>query len=134
MTQHIDLAQLQSLIGTSPQLLVRLAKAFTGQLPDWLADFERQTQAGNTEQMARLLHKMKGGCHAISATAVAQAFASAEQALALAAQQLAANPGDTLAWSGAHLLVLLREVQAELDALVAAAQTQTSTLAGGLTT
>ena len=133
MSTHIDLAQLQSLIGTNPQLLARLAKAFNGQLPDWLADFERQTQAGDTDQMARLLHKMKGGCHAISATAVAQAFASAEQTLALAAQQRAASQSDALAWSGAHLPLLLTEIQAELEALVAAAQPAAGVLPGAAT-
>ena len=114
MTQalkHIDRQQLTSLIGDNPDLLARLAAAFLRQLPDWLADFELHSQAGDNERVARLLHKMKGSCHAVSATAVALEFEKAEHTLAA-----------SLPWNGALLLQLLDEMKDEFT-LILAAQT-----------
>lgn len=111
MTQahkHIDRQKLASLIGDNPDLLARLAAAFLRQLPDWLADFELHTQAGDTERVARLLHKMKGSCHAVSATAVALEFEKAEHTLAA-----------SMPWNGALLLQLLNEMKDEFTLILA---------------
>ena len=111
MTQahkHIDRQKLSSLIGDNPELLARLAAAFLRQLPGWLADFELHTQAGDTERVARLLHKMKGSCHAVSATAVALEFEKAERTLAA-----------SLPWNGALLLQLLQEMKQEFTLILA---------------
>lgn len=106
--QHIDRQQLAQLIGDNPELLARLAGVFLRQLPDWLADFERHSQAGDTERVAKLLHKMKGSCHAVSATAVALEFEKAERTLA------ASQP-----WNGALLLQLLQEMKQEFTLILA---------------
>ncbi len=106
--RHIDRDQLASLIGDNPDLLARLAAAFLRQLPDWLADFELHSQAGDTERVARLLHKMKGSCHAVSATAVALEFEKAEHNLAA-----------SLPWNGALLLQLLQELKEEFTLILA---------------
>ncbi len=105
---HIDRQQLASLIGDNPDLLARLAVAFLRQLPDWLADFELHSQAGDNERVARLLHKMKGSCHAVSATAVALEFEKAEHTLAA-----------SLPWNGALLLQLLDEMKDEFTLILA---------------
>ncbi len=110
---HIDQAQLRGLIGDNPALLARLAQAYKGQLPGWLADFEQGLQAADSAQLARLLHKMKGSCHAISASAVALEFEKAEHTLAEASQQFQAGQRTALQWSGAHLLQLLQEIEDE---------------------
>jgi HPt (histidine-containing phosphotransfer) domain-containing protein len=106
--KHIDRQQLASLIGDNPDLLARLAAAFLRQLPDWLADFELHSQAGDTERVARLLHKMKGSCHAVSATAVALEFEKAEHTLAA-----------SLPWNSALLLQLLQEMKQEFTLILA---------------
>ena len=80
--QHIDRQQLVRMVGDNPARLARLAHAFLGQLPGWLSDFEQHSLAGETAQVAKLLHKMKGSCHAVSATAVALEFEKAEHRLA----------------------------------------------------
>ena len=111
MTQahkHINHQQLVKLIGDNPDLLARLAAAFLRQLPVWLADFELHSQAGDTESVAKLLHKMKGSCHAVSATAVALEFEKAEQTLAA-----------SLPWNGALLLQLLQEMKQEFTLILA---------------
>ena len=79
---HIDSDQLTQQIGHNPELLARLATAFLRQLPVWLAEFELHSQAGDKERVAKLLHKMKGSCHAVSATKVALEFEKAELNLA----------------------------------------------------
>jgi HPt (histidine-containing phosphotransfer) domain-containing protein len=106
--KHIDRHQLTSLIGDNPDLLARLAAAFLRQLPDWLADFELHSQAGDNERVARLLHKMKGSCHAVSATAVALEFEKAERTLAA-----------SLPCNGALLLQLLQELKEEFTLILA---------------
>jgi HPt (histidine-containing phosphotransfer) domain-containing protein len=111
MTQvrkHIDRQQLANLIGDNPDLLARLAAAFLRQLPDWLADFERHSQAGDNERVGQLLHKMKGSCHAVSATAVALEFEKAEYILAA-----------SLPLNGALLLQLLQEMKEEFTRIQA---------------
>jgi HPt (histidine-containing phosphotransfer) domain-containing protein len=111
MTQahkHIDRQQLGRLVGDNPDLLARLAGAFLRQLPVWLADFELHSQAGDTERVAKLLHKMKGSCHAVSATAVALEFEKAEHTLAA-----------SLPWNGALLLKLLQEMKHEFTLILA---------------
>jgi len=71
---HIDRQRLTSQIGHRSDLLSRLADAFIRQLEPWQADFAQGLLAGDVEGVGRLLHKMKGSCHAVSATAAAQAF------------------------------------------------------------
>jgi len=105
---HIDRQRLSSMIGNNPDLLARLAAAFLRQLPDWLADFELHSQAGDHERVARLLHKMKGSCHAVSATAVALEFEKAEHTLAA-----------SLPWNSALLLQLLQEMKEEFTLILA---------------
>ena len=109
--KHINRQQLANLIGDNPDLLGRLAGAFLRQLPVWLSDFELHSQAGDNERVAKLLHKMKGSCHAVSATAVALEFEKAEHTLAA-----------SLPWNGALLLQLLDEMKDEFT-LILAAQT-----------
>lgn len=86
--------------------MVRVAMAFVGQLPDWRAQF---TKNSDKAQLALLLHKMKGSCLAISATSAAQAFAQAEQALHQPSFQAAQMP---------ILLALVAEIEAELLTLI----------------
>jgi HPt (histidine-containing phosphotransfer) domain-containing protein len=106
--KHIDLQQLGGLIGDNPDLLARLAATFLRQLSVWLADFELHSQTGDTESVAKLLHKMKGSCHAVSATAVALEFEKAEQTLAA-----------SLPCNGALLLQLLQEMKQEFTLILA---------------
>ena len=106
--KHIDRQHLANLIGGNPDLLARLATAFLRQLPVWLADFELHSQSGDTGSVAKLLHKMKGSCHAVSATAVALEFEKAEQTLAA-----------SLPWNGALLLQLLQEMKQEFTLILA---------------
>ena len=111
MTQahrHIDPQQLTQLIGDNPDLLARLAAAFLRQLPVWLADFELHSQAGDAESVAKLLHKMKGSCHAVSATSVALEFEKAEHTLAA-----------SLPLNSALLLQLLQEMKEEFTLILA---------------
>jgi HPt (histidine-containing phosphotransfer) domain-containing protein len=105
---HIDRQQLATVIGDKPELLARLAAAFLRQLPDWLADFEQHSEAGDTERVIKLLHKMKGSCHAVSATAVALEFEKAEHTLAA-----------SLPWNAALLLQLLQEMKDEFTLILA---------------
>lgn len=105
---HIDRQRLTSMIGNKPELLARLAAAFLRQLPEWLAEFELHSQAGDHERVARLLHKMKGSCHAVSATAVALEFEKAEHTLAA-----------SLPWNSALLLQLLQEMKEEFTLILA---------------
>jgi hypothetical protein len=67
---------------------------------------------------------MKGSCHAVSATAAAQAFEKAEQTLALAAQRRQSGLSNSLDWDGNALLVLLREIEAEFKLILAARPSQ----------
>ena len=105
---HIDRQQLIKVFGDNPVMLERLAAAFLRQLPAWLSDFDLHSQTGDTEQLAKLLHKMKGSCHAICATAVALEFEKAEHKLA------APQP-----WNGALLLQLLQEMKEEFTLILA---------------
>ena len=109
--QHIDRHRLASQIGDNPDLLARLAAAFLRQLPAWLADFELHSEAGDKDRLAKLLHKMKGSCHAVSATAVALEFEKAEHTLAASSS-----------WNGDLLLQLLEEMKEEFT-LILASQT-----------
>jgi HPt (histidine-containing phosphotransfer) domain-containing protein len=121
---HIDRQRLTSQIGHRSDLLNRLADAFIRQLEPWQADFAQGLLAGDVEGVSRLLHKMKGSCHAVSATAAAQAFEKAEQTLALAAQRRQSGLSNSLDWDGNALLVLLREIEAEFKLILAARPSQ----------
>ena len=121
---HIDRQRLTSQIGHRSDLLSRLADAFIRQLEPWQADFAQGLLAGDVERVGRLLHKMKGSCHAVSATAAAQAFEKAEQTLALAAQRRQSGLSNSLDWDGNALLVLLREIEAEFKRMLAAQSSQ----------
>ena len=121
---HIDRQRLTSQIGHRSDLLSRLADAFIRQLEPWQADFAQGLLAGDVERVGRLLHKMKGSCHAVSATAAAQAFEKAEQTLALAAQRRQSGLSNSLDWDGNALLVLLREIEAEFKLILAARPSQ----------
>ena len=121
---HIDIERLNSQIGHRSDLLSRLADAFIRQLEPWQADFAQGLLAGDVERVGRLLHKMKGSCHAVSATAAAQAFEKAEQALALAAQRRQSGLSNTLDWDGNALLILLREIEAEFKLILAVQPSQ----------
>ena len=121
---HIDRQRLTSQIGHHSDLLSRLADAFIRQLEPWQADFAQGLLAGDVEGVGRLLHKMKGSCHAVSATAAAQAFEKAEQTLALAAQRRQSGLSNSLDWDGNALLVLLREIEAEFKLILAARPSQ----------
>ena len=124
LNTHIDIERLNSQIGHRSDLLSRLADAFIRQLEPWQADFAQGLLAGDVEGVGRLLHKMKGSCHAVSATAAAQAFEKAEQALALAAQRRQSGLSNSLDWDGNALLVLLREIEAEFKLILAARPSQ----------
>jgi HPt (histidine-containing phosphotransfer) domain-containing protein len=115
---HINQQQLRALIGDNPSLLGRLAKAYLGQVPGWMADFEHALQAGDSAGLARLLHKMKGSCHAISASNVALEFEQAEQRLEEASERLHAGQSSKLEWSGNHLLHRVREIEEELQLII----------------
>ena len=115
---HIDRQRLTSQIGHRSDLLSRLADAFIRQLEPWQADFAQGLLAGDVEGVGRLLHKMKGSCHAVSATAAAQAFEKAEQTLALAAQRRQSGLSNSLDWDGNALLDLLGEIEAEFKLMV----------------
>jgi HPt (histidine-containing phosphotransfer) domain-containing protein len=121
---HIDIERLSSQIGNRSDLLSRLADAFIRQLESWQTDFVQRLQAGDAEGVGKLLHKMKGSCHAVSATAAAQAFEKAEQTLALAAQRRHAGSSLLLDWDGNALLVILGEIEAEFKRMVAAQSSQ----------
>ena len=121
---HIDIERLNSQIGHRSDLLSRLADAFIRQLESWQTDFAQRLQAGDAEGVGKLLHKMKGSCHAVSATAAAQAFEKAEQTLALAAQRQQTGSSQLLEWDGNALLILLREIEAEFKRMVAAQSSQ----------
>ena len=124
LNTHIDIERLNSQIGHRSDLLSRLADAFIRQLESWQTDFAQRLQAGDAEGVGKLLHKMKGSCHAVSATAAALAFEKAEQALALAAQRRQSGLSNTLDWDGNALLILLREIEAEFKRMVAAQSSQ----------
>jgi len=121
---HIDRQRLTSQIGHRSDLLSRMADAFIRQLEPWQADFAQGLLAGDVEGVGRLLHKMKGSCHAVSATAAAQVFEKAEQTLALAAQRRQSGLSNSLDWDGNALLVLLREIEAEFKLILAARPSQ----------
>jgi len=117
---HIDLDRLKSQIGHRSDLLCRLADVFIRQLEPWQTDFAQRLQAGDAVGLGKLLHKMKGSCHAVSATVAAQAFEKAEQTLALAAQRQQTGSSKSLEWNGKELLVTLSEIEAEFKRIVAA--------------
>jgi len=117
---HIDLHRLNSQIGHRSDLLCRLADVFIRQLEPWQTDFAQRLQAGDAVGLGKLLHKMKGSCHAVSATVAAQAFEKAEQTLALAAQRQQTGSSNSLEWNGNELLVTLSEIEAEFKRIVAA--------------
>ena len=117
---HIDLDRLNSQFGHRSDLMSRLADVFIRQLEPWQTDFAQRLQAGDAEGVGKLLHKMKGSCHAVSATAAAQAFEKAEQTLALAAQRQQTGSSKSLEWNGNELLVTLSEIEAEFKCIVAA--------------
>ena len=121
---HIDRQRLTSQIGHRSDLLSRLADAFIRQLESWQTDFAQRLQAGDAEGVGKLLHKMKGSCHAVSAPAAALAFEKAEQTLALAAQRQQTGSSQLLEWDGNALLILLREIEAEFKRMVAAQSSQ----------
>lgn len=105
---HVDRQQLIRVFGDNPVILERLAAAFLRQLPTWLSDFELHSQTGDTEQLAKLLHKMKGSCHAVSATGVALEFEKAEHTLAA-----------SMPCNGGLLLQLLQEMKDEFTLILA---------------
>ena len=117
---HIDLHRLNSQIGHRSDLLCRLADVFIRQLEPWQTNFAQRLQAGDAVGLGKLLHKMKGSCHAVSATVAAQAFEKAEQTLALAAQRQQTGSSNSLEWNGNELLVTLSEIEAEFKCIVAA--------------
>lgn len=117
--KHVDEARFTQQAGGSAAIMVRIAQAFLGQLPDWRAQYK---QSAGSAQTALLLHKMKGSCHAISANRAAQAFAQAEQALHQPSFQADQMP---------LLLALIAEIEAELHALIARQHPQ-PTLTGPL--
>jgi HPt (histidine-containing phosphotransfer) domain-containing protein len=100
--------------------LCRLADVFIRQLEPWQTDFAQRLQAGDAVGLGKLLHKMKGSCHAVSATVAAQVFEKAEQTLALAAQRQQTGSSKSLEWNGNELLVTLSEIEAEFKRIVAA--------------
>jgi HPt (histidine-containing phosphotransfer) domain-containing protein len=77
--KHVDATRFALQAGGSPALMSRIALAFVGQLPEWRKKLVAAAQ--QPDQLASLLHKMKGSCHAISATVAAETFAKAELAL-----------------------------------------------------
>ena len=121
---HIDIERLNNQIGHRSDLLSRLADAFIRQLDSWQTDFAQRLQAGDAEGVGKLLHKMKGSCHAVSATAAALAFEKAEQTLALAAQRQETGSSKSLEWNGNELLVTLSEIEAEFKRMLAAQSSQ----------
>jgi HPt (histidine-containing phosphotransfer) domain-containing protein len=115
---HIDTPQLMALVGDSPQLLVRLGTVFLEQLPGWVSDFEQQLRASDGERLARLLHKMKGSCHAICASGVAREFASAELALTQALALQESRRSSVLEWNGQALVNRLHEIENEFRSII----------------
>ncbi len=116
--KHIDRQRLTSQIGHRSDLLNRLADAFIRQLEPWQTEFAQRLQAGDIAGVGRLLHKMKGSCHAVSAAAAAQAFEKAEQTLAQAAERRQSGLSQLLEWDGNALLDLLGEIEAEFKLMV----------------
>jgi HPt (histidine-containing phosphotransfer) domain-containing protein len=104
--KHVDATGFAQQVGGSSALVVRIALAFVGQLPDWRDQF---TESTDSAQLALLLHKMKGSCYAISASGAAQAFAQAEQALHQPSFKADQMP---------RLLALIAEIEAELQMLI----------------
>ncbi len=104
---QLDATRFALQTGGNPSLMMRVAQAFLSQLPAWRADFS--AAAADPAALSLLLHKMKGSCHAISASGAAQAFECAEMALQ-AQGRLAGS--DTL-------LSLLAEIETELRTLIA---------------
>lgn len=104
---HLDALRFEKQAGGSPAVMLRVAQAFSRQLPAWRADFA--AAAARPEELAPLLHKIKGSCHAISATGAAAAFEQAEQSLQA--------PGFDAEALTQQLLALLVEIEAELQAL-----------------
>jgi HPt (histidine-containing phosphotransfer) domain-containing protein len=117
--KHIDGQRLISQFGDNPQLLARLGNTFIDQLAPWVLEFQQHKQAGDSERLGRLLHKMKGSCHAVCASAVAHEFENAEHELRLATHRLQAGLSTSLDWDGAVLLQLLQEMKAEFQQMLA---------------
>lgn len=107
--EHVDAKRFAQQAG-NPALMLRIARAFLSQSPQWRAEFAHA--APHHDQRSALLHKMKGSCYAISATGAAQAFAQAEAVLHATDDQTQ------------HLLTLVSEIEAELLALIDQLQTQ----------
>lgn len=112
--KHVDSTRFVQQAGGSPALMARIAQAFVGQLPAWRAEFAAAEP--HRDQLAALLHKMKGSCHAISATAAAETFAKAELTLQA--------PGSKGGVELQHLLVLVSEIEAELKTLIGQQEAQ----------
>lgn len=110
--KHVDAARFVHQAGGNPALMARIAKAFVGQLPEWRTEFAAAKP--NLAPLGALLHKMKGSCHAISATGAAEVFAKAE--LALQAPDFKAETDLE------HLLVLVAEIETDLRTLIHQAQ------------
>lgn len=110
--KHVDAARFVQQAGGNPALMARIAQAFVGQLPEWRTEFAAAKP--NRAPLAALLHKMKGSCHAISATGAAEAFAKAELALQV--------PDFKADAELEHLLVLVAEIETDLKALINQAQ------------
>lgn len=106
--KHLDAIRFEQQVGGNPALMVRIARAFVGQLPGWRAEFLAANHQPAT--LVTLLHKMKGSCQAITAHKAAETFAQAEKAL----QSPSAASGSMLS----ELLVLVAELEAELNDLI----------------
>ncbi len=105
---HLDAPRFAQQAGGNPALMRRIAQAFVDQLPGWRADFS--AAAERPELLTPLLHKMKGSCHAISATEAAEVFEQAE----LSVQAPGFKTGAQLH----HVLVLLTEIEAQLQVYI----------------
>lgn len=108
--KHLDEPSFVLQAGGHPALMLRIARAFVGQLPAWRAEF--MEAANDPARLSPLLHKMKGSCHAISAPQAALAFECAEAAVQV--------PGFAASPTGpqAGLLSLIAEIEAELHDLI----------------
>lgn len=96
--------------GGHPALMARIALAFVEQLPQWRAELAAAATAPDRDRLSGLLHKMKGSCHAVSATAAAETFANAE----LAFRAIDFKTEAPLQ----QLLALVSHIEAELRALI----------------
>lgn len=106
--KHLDVTRFEQQSGGDPALMVRIAQAFVGQLQGWREDF--LAAKDQPVKLGALLHKMKGSCHAVTATGAANTCAQAEKTL-----QISGQPYDTML---SNMLTLIAELEAELSALI----------------